>query len=65
MNADYNEYLKRKKKYHIERIAYLVTSKEWEKPIKVRSDYKTIIDGQHRVWAAKYLDKEEIKAEIK
>ena len=58
---NYDEYLERKKKYHIERIAYFARHR-WKDPIKVRSDLTTIIDGQHRIWAAKYLNEQEIEA---
>ena len=62
---NYDEYLERKKKYHIERIAYLVTSGLWKEPIIVCSDLRRICDGQHRVWAAKYLNEDEIEANVK
>lgn len=61
---NYVEYLERSRRYHIERIAYLIETDKWKFPIIVEPDLKTIIDGQHRVWAAKYLNEEEIEANV-
>lgn len=61
-NNDYKKYIENSKKYHIERIAYLIKSNLWKFPIDVYSDLKTIKDGQHRIWAAKYLNQSEIEA---
>lgn len=63
-NSTYEEYLEKSKQYHIERIAYLIESGNWKIPISVESNLKTIRDGQHRVWAAKFLNEEEIDAEV-
>lgn len=59
-SKNYDEYFENFKKYHIERIAYLVVSDLWRHPIEVRPDM-TIKDGQHRYWAAIYLNQTEIE----
>ncbi|MBI3502007.1 MAG: hypothetical protein HY063_09445 [Bacteroidetes bacterium] len=63
-NADYEEYIRRYTKYHIERIAYLIESGLWKEPIAVCADLKTIKDGLHRVLAAKFLKESEIESKI-
>lgn len=52
------------KKYHIYRIATLITTDKWQTPIVVLADLKTIENGQHRVIAAKYLNELEIDATL-
>ena len=64
INEDPDKWFDSFKNYHIERIAYLVNSGEWEHPITVRQNL-TLEDGQHRYFAAKYLNKTEMEGEFK
>lgn len=59
--ADYEEFFRRLTKYHIERIAYLVHSGKWSDPVTV-NESGAVTDGNHRVWAAKYLNQNYIYA---
>jgi len=54
------------KNYHIERIAYFVSHSEdlEAHPLHIKSDQQSLWDGLHRVWAAIYLGRSEIKAYI-
>ena len=54
-----NEYFELQKKYHAQRVAYLVVNK-WSDPILLRKDGATISDGLHRLKAAVYLEMEEV-----
>lgn len=64
MNSDINAYCEKQKNYHCLRIATLIKSGTWKEPILVYKDRKTILDGQHRVRAASFLNETEINAII-
>jgi hypothetical protein len=61
-NGSYEHYIKLVQIYHITRIATIMKTDLWIEPIIVYKDHKRILDGQHRVWAAKCLKKFEIEA---
>ena len=57
--------INKQKKYHIDRIAYIIKQKLFEIPVLLYKDInplKDYLDGGHRIWAAKYLGKNEIEA---
>jgi len=60
-SASIKDYCQQEQAYHINRIATLVIKNNFD-PILLYKDKQTILDGQHRVLAAKYLNMSEIEA---
>lgn len=49
------------KQYHVNRIATIIGKGIWREPLLLYVDRKSILDGQHRLWALRYLDKKEVE----
>ncbi len=56
---NFEEYADRQRKFHIRKIANFIEN-GWEEPILLFRDGYTILDGLHRLKAAKYLNQEEV-----
>lgn len=55
-----DEYCARRREFHARRIAYFVKTNGWREPILLCVDGKTILDGSHRLKAAKYVGCEQV-----
>lgn len=65
-DGSHREIAENSKNYHIKRIAYFVSHSEdlEAHPLHIKPDRQSLWDGLHRVWAAIYLGRSEIKAYI-
>lgn len=61
-NGNIDEYCRLQKKYHAARIAYFVVN-DWTDPIVVSAEGK-MIDGTHRLKAAKHQKRNEVEIRI-
>ena len=59
---DVDELREMVKTFHVDRIATLITNRTWEEPIICYMDRREVVDGGHRIWAARFLGRSVIDA---
>jgi hypothetical protein len=63
MGATLDEYRNRQRRYHARRIAYFVAN-GIDRPIRVTSDQHVVVDGLHRLKAAKHSGLVMVEVEV-